>query len=426
MTVVCLPNCAFLSETSRMVAVYRKLRELGADSVLATHGGPYEFVLRQEGVPYELIEPRLTADEARRQLEVLTYRPWQPLYEPAALQAHVRSEMAFFERHGARAVVIGFTLSAALSARGARIPLVVTHLGSFVPPALEAAGFASREAFDNPVTALLPGPWVDWVAGRVFTRARFQTRTFNAVARRLGIREMIRSTFDLLMGDLTLVTDVPEILGIPGDELEAWRPTDTHRFRPNARLAYAGAMFAELFGEFPDDAAEFLETDRPKVYVALASSRPEYVRRVREALEGLDVRAVIVTTVHRADPGAGANILVRDFLPSHLVMPRCDLAIIHGGQGSVQTAIAAGVPVIGFPLQPEQNFNLRLVERHGAGLCRSLRSLARGRLRDAIDTVLGDPAYKTAMAQLKGWQATRDGPLEVARKLMDLPIPSSR
>ena len=202
--------------------------------------------------------------------------------------------------------------------------------------------------------------------------------------------------------------------------MAAWRPTDTSRFRPEARLAYAGAMFAELFGEVPDDVAEFLETDRPAVYVALASSRPEYLHQVRDALEGLEVQALIATTIHELHSEGGSNILFRDFLPSHLVMPLCDLAIIHGGQGSVQTAIAAGVPVIGFPLQPEQNFNLRLVERHGGGLCLPLRGLARERLRAAIAGVLGNPAYEVAMQKLQRWQAARDGPYEVARTLMNL------
>jgi UDP:flavonoid glycosyltransferase YjiC (YdhE family) len=202
--------------------------------------------------------------------------------------------------------------------------------------------------------------------------------------------------------------------------MEAWRPKGSSRIRPNARLGYAGAMFAELFGEVPHDVAAFLDTDRPTVYVALSSSRPEYLEKVQEAVEKLGVRTLIATTVHEVAPSAGSEILFRDFLPSHLVMPRCDLAIIHGGQGSVQTAIASGVPVIGFPLQPEQNFNLRQVERHGAGLCLSLRSLARGRLPTAIAAVLGDPGYRTAMQRLQRWQAARDGPLEVARTLTNL------
>ena len=110
----------------------------------------------------------------------------------------------------------------------------------------------------------------------------------------------------------------------------------------------------------------------------------------------------------------------RDYLPSHLVMPLCDLAIIHGGQGSVQTAIASGTPLIGFPLQPEQNFNIKQVERQGAGICLSLQNLKRDRLASTIERVLHDRSYKTNMEKLQAYQERRDGPLEAAKRVIEL------
>lgn len=418
MTVVCMPNCAFLSETSRMIAIYRCLREQGVPALVATHGGTHEFVLEREGIPYDSLEPRMGAEECRHFVERIV-DPRLPVYDRDVLAACVRAEMDYLTRCGASAVLIGFTLSAVLSARGVGAPLVVSHLGSFVPPALERGMFRFAEHFDNPITGMLPRSWLDRGAGWLFQRVRWQTALFNAVADELGI-ERVRSTMDVLMGDLTLVTDVPEILGIPDDALEAWRPRDERFLRPGARLKYAGAIFARLFGDVPDDVSGFLQTEKPKVYVSLASSRREYLERVLATLSRMDVRVVVTSTLHEGDFDAHENILVKDFLPSHRVMPMCDLAVIHGGQGSVQTAIASGVPVVGFPLQPEQNFNLGLVERHGAGRCLSLRSLKRRKLRGAVERVLGDASYRAAMGRLKAWQAARDGPLEAARAIRSL------
>jgi len=42
------------------------------------------------------------------------------------------------------------------------------------------------------------------------------------------------------------------------------------------------------------------------------------------------------------------------------------LAVIAGGQGSVQTALAAGVPFVGIPLQPEQDANVTFAQNQGA------------------------------------------------------------
>jgi UDP:flavonoid glycosyltransferase YjiC (YdhE family) len=165
-----------------------------------------------------------------------------------------------------------------------------------------------------------------------------------------------------------------------------------------------------------------LAGDGRKIFVALTSTTQDHVERAYEALADRDVSVVMATTpeLDRSRLTGATNILVEGLLPSHLIMPRCDLAIIHGGQGSVQTAIASGTPIIGVPLQPEQAFNLRLVQQHGAGRCLSLRALSRGRLGQAVDELLDDGAFAVAMEKLQRAQATRDGPLAAAQAICDL------
>lgn len=92
-------------------------------------------------------------------------------------------------------------------------------------------------------------------------------------------------------------------------------------------------------------------------------------------------------------------------------MPLVDLAVIHGGQGSVQTAIASGGPVVGFPLHGEQYLNLKLVERHAAGRCLMSQKAARkARFRVVIEQILADPSFKANMQRLQALQARHDGP----------------
>ena len=50
-----LPNCAYLSETSRMLAIHDALQARGADVRVGTHGGPHERALRAAGVDYEVV-----------------------------------------------------------------------------------------------------------------------------------------------------------------------------------------------------------------------------------------------------------------------------------------------------------------------------------------------------------------------------------
>lgn len=412
MQIICLPNCAFLSETSRMIAIYQKLIEIGAPTIMATHGGTYEFAIQQQGIPYQRIEPFMTDEECRNY--VATIIQVKEGYSKQSLMQFVKSEIAFFNECNACAIITGFTLSSGLSARKLGIPLVVTHLGSYVPPIIEAGLYTCAEYFDNFFTGFIPDEWIDKFSIWLYNNINIQLRVSNYVADSLNI-ERIRSLDDALMGDLTLITDVPEILTIPEDKIEAWKPTNLRLFRPSARLKYAGAIYAKLPGDVPEKIQTFLDTSLPKIYVAMSSGYREDIGIVYNILKKMDVRAVICSTVHNKNFGTSTNILVEDFLPSHLVMPLCDLAIIYGGQGTIQTAIASAIPMIGFPLQPEQNFNLKQMERHGAGLCLSRRSLRRGFLTSAINKVLGQKSFRESAQRLQKWQSSRDGPLEVAK-----------
>ena len=50
-----LPNCAYLSETSRMLEIHHALRARGVDVRVATHGGSHERELHAAGVPYDVL-----------------------------------------------------------------------------------------------------------------------------------------------------------------------------------------------------------------------------------------------------------------------------------------------------------------------------------------------------------------------------------
>ena len=60
---ICLmPMCAYLSETSRMIQIYKALKAQGAEASIATHGGVHEALLQSEGIPYDIVGPRMTAE----------------------------------------------------------------------------------------------------------------------------------------------------------------------------------------------------------------------------------------------------------------------------------------------------------------------------------------------------------------------------
>ena len=74
------------------------------------------------------------------------------------------------------------------------------------------------------------------------------------MAAELGV-EPVPSFAALLLGDLTLVTDVPELLGLPRAEVDGWTPRDPRRYRPVTGLRYTGPLYAHLDLAIPDQAS---------------------------------------------------------------------------------------------------------------------------------------------------------------------------
>jgi UDP:flavonoid glycosyltransferase YjiC (YdhE family) len=111
-------------------------------------------------------------------------------------------------------------------------------------------------------------------------------------------------------------------------------------------------------------------------------------------------------------------VAVGGVLPSHKIMPLVDLAVTAGGQGSVQCAMAAGTPLIGIPLQPEQDTNVHLLQEKGAARLLSIGALERGKLPAMIAEVQARPGYREAAQAIKAAYAGRNGPERSAAAIL--------
>ncbi len=423
MKICIFANCAFLSETSRMIAVYQELKSRGVATVMATHGGPYEQILIEENIPYQIVKPYITAERAHQFVKTNTgENGMTEFYTPEELKQHVEEEIAFYQQEKFTTILTGLTLSCSISARVLEIPLVVTHLGSFVPPVFERRILEPILAAKSRLLNFIPSPWlITWVNKLVY-RSKAGTKSFNKVAKSYGIKPF-NSITEVMMGDIVIVTDVPEILGITKEELENWSPSakDKRFYSYDYKLKYGGAIFAKLFGDIPSNVLSFLKTDLPKIYVAMTSGPPDLLNKVYTAVKDLPVRTVLCSTVHKFKSQAHPSILVADYLPSHKIMPLVDLAIIHGGQGSVQTAIESGTPIIGIPLNLEQGLNVTIVERNGAGLVQNKHEVTPDEIREKIKTIQSYKFYKENILKLSAYQKSVDGVKKAADILLNTP-----
>ena len=408
--IVLMPNCGFLSETSRMLHIAQALQARGETVAMATHGGPYTKMLDDAQMPYTLLSPVMDDARCKQFLKDLVQigRPGVRMQPPDEVRQSVEAEVAFFRSTGARMAVTGFTLTGFLSTRLAGIPLATSHGGSWVPPVLQ------RGLAPVPTTMAIPGTeWLpNWLkrkfANSASSRMTDPVKFLNTVAAELGV-EPVPTLAALMLGDLTLVTDTPEILGVSVQDMEAWRPQPVRAYRAGTRLVYVGAMFARLDMAVPAQVQPFLDGSRPTAYVVLSSSTPDMLRAVTARVRQAGVRVIVGSTIHDFGPNGDADIVVAGILPSHEIMPRVDVVVAMGGQGSVQTAMASGTPLVGIPLHPEQELNVDLAARQGMALAVAPRHARTEAMTQAVHRLLAEPQFRQQARRVQQLYAGSDG-----------------
>jgi MGT family glycosyltransferase len=145
---------------------------------------------------------------------------------------------------------------------------------------------------------------------------------------------------------------------------------------------------------------------RPIVLVTASTEFQDDAALIRSALEALADRpyaVIATTTVH--DPGdfdVPPNARLERYLPHGPILRRAAAVISHGGMGTTQKALAAGVPVCAVPFMRDQFEVARRVEHCGGGTVEGAIACREGaeRVRDAFARAGGAEVAASALEGL--------------------------
>jgi UDP:flavonoid glycosyltransferase YjiC (YdhE family) len=101
------------------------------------------------------------------------------------------------------------------------------------------------------------------------------------------------------------------------------------------------------------------------------------------------------------------NVTLETFLSHAAVLPHVDAMVTQCGLGTLMKALTHGVPLVCIPLVGDQPDNAARVTARGAGL-RVSADAPPARIREAIQRVVTDPAFKQAAHQLATKMAGED------------------
>nr|WP_063791944.1 nucleotide disphospho-sugar-binding domain-containing protein [Nonomuraea pusilla] len=415
-------------EATRAVELADGLRERTPDGwdldvTFLSHSSRFEPMIRRAGFGITHCAPRL---EGRSIAHDLQWDPPEIVGSAALARELVEGERKALEALRPDVVLHGFWPFGNIAAR-----LLGIRTMCFLPIPLDPASVAGGLLRDLPdvvpVLPRLPRPVRETIVRMVPAGVKTglgaftQRRLSEAIAACGWPGEPPRTIFEMLRADLTLVNDLPEFYAdcvVPG------------------HMAITGPLFAPgAPGDGPaalDPALRAVLTagdDVPVIFCTMGSSgtKDAFLEAVRAVAgtAGDPWNAVILASPSvcpieeaRAQVAERPGVVITDaFVPAPTVNALADLVVGHGGQGTVQTALAAGTPIIGVAMQVEQQINLDHVAARGAGIRIPARRWRAPVIREAVKTVLGTPSYRRRAGDLAASIRSGDGKGAAAERM---------
>jgi UDP:flavonoid glycosyltransferase YjiC (YdhE family) len=187
-------------------------------------------------------------------------------------------------------------------------------------------------------------------------------------------------------------------------------PATTHFIRPEFFDNTSGESLPEWVTQLPT---------QPTVYVTLGTEvngEPElYPSVMRTIIEGLrDAPLNLIVTIGRdkdpADIGPQPpNVRIERYIPQTLLLPHCDVIVMHAGSNSLLMALEAGLPLVLTPLIADQFFNAYVAEKLGLAPVVRRESLTTTSIRAAVDEVLANAVYRQNIARVQAEMRMQPG-----------------
>lgn len=159
--------------------------------------------------------------------------------------------------------------------------------------------------------------------------------------------------------------------------------------------------------EAPNFPLDQLSSDWPLLYISLGSiftNQPEFYQQCFMAFADLPWQVVLSIGKHIDPTTLGpvpVNFLLSPYVPQLDILPRTRLFVTHAGTNSVMESMYFGVPMVLIPQQPEQYMHAQHVVDLGLGVMLDKGSVTASTLREAVEDVAHDEAYRERAQRMR-------------------------
>jgi UDP:flavonoid glycosyltransferase YjiC (YdhE family) len=393
-----------------------QLGDIKARIIFLSHGSRFEQKVLDLGFEIHKTEPKLPGIGLYQDIGMT---PTNFIGSKGLVKKMIKGEIKAYEEIKPDVVLYGFWPIAGLARRMVKkeIPGIC-----FIPlPLTEAFLDVIPDVPDQiKFLAIFPHKIRLWIFRYIphFIKSRIplirQNNIREAVSELGWKGEPLLNLFNLLKANLTIVNDIPDYY-------------DQNKFPKD--VIFTGPLFAKTIKvEKVDPKIQKVfdsQNGKTKIFCTLSSSGSK--KMLKEVIkvftygDGLNWNAVILSphfSIEKAYAilGKREGVYITDkFIPAQKVNAMADIVICHGGQGTVQTAIHSGTPLVGVAAQQEQFINLSNVAVRGAGIRIPLVKWNSKNIQKSVNQIIADNQYKKAMLKLKKRINSIDGEKNAAK-----------
>lgn len=374
-----------LGDFTRALETAKGMKRSGMDVKFFNHGGIHNHLISKSGIDEINLYPELTWEQHQIIMDINRYKVKVGTPLPVSTQQWiemVEADLKALDTYKPDGVYAGLNLSCMISIPYAKLPMVTQV------PTVNCPAFIQNEMYNMPNTMernvlmqhVVPGFIKRKIMKKVLLgdSAKASLTTFNEARQHFGLKP-IYNIVDLVKGDITLLPDLPILSGLKEADL-------------TEGYYYSAPIFSKMDMPIPEEVKNVFSRPGLNIFCSLGSSGyPETLKHIIQSLRQVKHFNIVCTTTSILEPEElGQNtesFYACKFLPAHLVNEMADIAVLHGGQGTIQTAAWAGTPVVGIGFQAEQQANIDGLVRAKMAIRIPIFSLTPKRLLKAVSKV---------------------------------------
>lgn len=174
--------------------------------------------------------------------------------------------------------------------------------------------------------------------------------------------------------------------------------------------------------QYAQETVEAIPLRSPCVYVnegTIHVAEPFILRAARRGLADAPMQVVMTTGLHRDAATLGLdpvpdNFIVKPWVNHDRLMPVVDAMVCTGGPGTVLAALNCGVPMVVIPTEWDHPENAQRLAEAGVAIRLARKQCTPERLREAVEELLQNPAYRRNAARISAALRAQGGAARAA------------